>query len=626
VSDRHYSPAARRFVRQEIRRHPAKLALFLAMSLVAACLEVTGVALVFPLLYILADPSSIARFPPLEQLTQRLGIVDQREIYLLLIILIGLMMVAKGAYMALFYHFQLKTIAEWKTALSQRLMRTYLFSGFDVHMRKTTSEIILNISLTAMLYDRFVLPCIVIVTNVVVALGLTALLLLVLPGETMLGVTVLAVAALALYLGLRRRVIGLGSESAGLFRVRQRLLQQAVGAIRETKILGKEGYFSDRFGEIESESFRNQRHYTFLSMMPSVVTEIVVVVALLGLVASVLLNAEKPSDVYATLGVLAGTMFRLAPQFNRILGSFQMLNLSKYALETVASELEELEQRLYFPPPDLGRLELKSALRLDEVSYGYPEAEADAVRDLTLRVETHEFIGITGASGSGKTTLLALMMGLLRPDTGSVSVDGNVLDDPETVRRWQNSIGYVSQNMFMVEESLLANIAYGVAPEDVDRDRVRRAVDLAQLEAFVSAQPHGLDEGVGEYGSRLSGGERQRVGIARALYIEPSFLALDEATSALDAKTEREVTDALAALHGRQTMVVIAHRLSTLRECDRIVMMQDGRILGLDSFEALYRHCPPFRQLVELSRLREDGLLDEEGVRGREDRPAAGSV
>lgn len=623
MSEDGYSPAARRFLRSEIRQRPFKLAGFLAMGVVAAVLEVAGVALIFPLLLILADPTSIERFPLLGDLSASLGIRDQRQLYVVLIAAIAGLMVAKGAYMALFYNIQLRTIAGWKTALSRRLMRMYLFSEYSVHMKRSSSEIIRNISLTAMLYDQFVQPCIVIVTNGIVAVGLVALLLVVLPFETVFGVSALGIAAAVIYLTLRRHVISLGREAAALFKVRQRLLQQSVGAIRETKILGKEGYFSDRFAEVERRYFRNQRRYTFISLLPSLATEVVVVVALLGLVTYVLLSAEQPTDVFATLGVLAGTMFRLAPQFNRILGSFQMLNLSKFALETLAAEFEELERDLYVPPPGLGRLELERGLRVDGVSYSYPGGEAEAVRDVSLHIRAQEFVGITGLSGSGKTTLLALVMGLLRPASGSVRVDERPLDDPETVRRWQNSIGYVSQSLFMVEESILANVAYGVDPEDVDLERVREVVRLAQLESFVEMQPNGLEEGVGEFGSRLSGGERQRVGIARALYIRPSFIALDEATSALDARTERDVSDALAALHGRQTMVVIAHRLSTLRECDRIVMMQGGRILGIDGFEALYRRCPPFRELVELSRLREDGLIVEDAGAALGERPLA---
>ncbi|MGE3375994.1 MAG: ABC transporter ATP-binding protein [Vicinamibacteria bacterium] len=579
------------------------------MSLVAALLEIAGVALVFPLLYLLVEPDAVRRFRMVEEASVLLGLDTRRDLYAFLIASIAIVVVAKGAYMAAFYNLQMRTLAGWKVALSHRLMQMYLFSDFSIHLRKTSSEIIRNISLVSTVYDQFAMSCVNILTNATIATGLVLLLLLVLPLETTLGVSILAASTVGLYVLLRRHVLSLGEESAVLFKVRQRLLQQSVGAFRETKILGKEAYFADRFSEVERRAFANQRHYSFAALVPSLVLEAVVILSLLGIITYILFVAGEPSVALATLGVVGGAMFRLAPQFNRILGAMQMLNLSKHTLEIIAGELEELEAGLYIPPPGLGRLPLTSGLRLDHVSFRYPAAQRPAVTDVSLEIRSNEFVGITGPSGAGKTTLLAILIGLLRPTEGAVLVDGIPLQGHERLRMWQNSIGYVSQSTFLVEDSILRNIAYGVDDADINEARAREAVRLAQLEGLVERQPQGIDENVGEHGSRLSGGERQRIGIARALYIEPSFLAFDEATSALDVATERAVTLTVLGLRGRQTIVTIAHRLSTLRDCDRIVMMDAGRVVGVDAFDELEASCPPFRRLVELSQLRKDGLI-----------------
>jgi ATP-binding cassette subfamily C protein len=249
--------------------------------------------------------------------------------------------------------------------------------------------------------------------------------------------------------------------------------------------------------------------------------------------------------------------------------------------------------------PTTSNQPFQGSLQVQDLSFRYPDASRDALSDVSLSIHAGECIGIAGPTGSGKSTLVDLMLGLLEPSRGRVTIDGR--DLKEMLPEWQGQLGYVPQHIYLMDDSFVANVAFGVPQTQVDRTRVETALEGAQLGAFVRGLPNGIDTVIGERGTRLSGGERQRVGIARALYRDPSFVLFDEATSALDNRTERDVIQAVDALRGRKTLVLIAHRLSTIQKCDRIVFIQAGKLVASGSYERLLQECEGFRALVEAS-------------------------
>lgn len=596
------SPPARRFVLNEIRSQRLFILAFVVLSVVAASLELAGVGIVFPFLLILVKPDHIEQFPLLARAVEGLGIDQRWELYGLLAGIVAALTAAKNLFMGWFSHWQLRTLARWKTRLSERLMQIYLFSDFSIHMKKTTSEIIRNVMLTSMVYDLFFKSAIQIVVTLCVATGLVGMLFFVLPSATVFTTIVLLATAVGVYLATRRIVERLGADSNVLYEKRQRLIAQSIGAIKEAKILGKEGVFVRRFIDVESRYFGKERFSTFLQTLPYYISETVVVLSLLAVVLFETAVADRGQMALATLGLLAATMFRLAPQFNKALANLQYMNLSKNALEMISAEIIEYEPGLYIPPADGSRLNDWQHVEFRDVDYAYPAApDRLAVCRLNFAIRRNEFIGITGASGSGKSTLLMLLMGLLRPTSGQIFVDGRPLADSGDIRRWQNGIGYVPQGLFLIEGSLLENVAYAAEDEHVDPQRVRDLVRLVQLADHVESKPEGLHWNVGESGHRLSGGQKQRLVIARALYHDPDLVAFDEATSALDVETEKAITDYLLTLKGSKTMVAIAHRLSTLRSCDKILFMQGGQVVDFGPFDDLERRCPAFRLLAELS-------------------------
>jgi ABC-type multidrug transport system fused ATPase/permease subunit len=593
------SPAAWRLLVREVTSRPGLFAAVFIGSAINAFLEVTGLALVFPLLAVIMDPASISMVPGASRLLGALGLTTHVQIIVFFIAAIALTMMAKNVYMVSFYRWQARVVAKWKTELSQRVMRIYVLSDLRLHMEKSTSEMIRNLSFAGSVYDDYLLALLGLVVNGSVALGVVALLFVALPGATLMGVTALLMGGAVLYLATRHRFTEIAHENNENFRIRSLLLQQAIGAIRESKILGREGYFLDKFGQIEHRSFDRHGYYNFLTLLPALGLETVVVVAMLGIVGHLVFIAGATQGL-PTIGLLAAAMFRLLPMTLRIIANLQRLNTGKPTLEVIANEIEQSEPRVRDAIHVTDRLHNWSELRLRNVGFNYPDGTV-ALSGIDAVIKRGEFIGITGPSGSGKTTLMLLLLGLIDPTEGTVEVDGQSLSDPVTARRWQNGIGYVPQSLFLVDGTLAENVAFGTP--GFDRARVAEVLDAAQLTEYVSSQPEGIDAPIGDYGERLSGGQKQRVVIARALYRDPDLIAFDEATSTLDVAIERALTEHLGQYRNRKSLIAIAHRLSTIEHCDKVLYLEGGSLKGFAPFAQLRAANDNFRLLASLSNL-----------------------
>ena len=288
-----------------------------------------------------------------------------------------------------------------------------------------------------------------------------------------------------------------------------------------------------------------------------------------------LVQGRALEAVLPTLGLFAAAAFRLMPSVSRVLSAVQSL---RYGLPVIDILIEELK----LATPEIAgtyspATPFHAVLELRHVTYAYPGAAESALKDISLTIRHGESIGFIGTSGAGKSTLVDILLGLLTPDTGEVRMDGS--DIQSNLRNWQNQIGYVPQSIFLTDDTLRRNVGFGLANEQIDDAAVQRAIQAAQLEEFVNSLPGGLDTLVGERGIRLSGGQRQRIGIARALYHDPAVLVLDEATSALDTATERDVMQAVRALQGSKTILIVAHRLSTMAHCNWLYRLEQGRVV-----------------------------------------------
>jgi ATP-binding cassette subfamily C protein len=335
-----------------------------------------------------------------------------------------------------------------------------------------------------------------------------------------------------------------------------------------------------------------------LEAIPPVIVETVFVSGALLVVALLTVTSDVPAKGLPLLGLFAYAGFRIIPMANRLTWRVNEIRASAPSVDALYDDHCLVTSAAWGDATADGPpVELREAIALEDVSYVYPGCPTAALRDLTLTIRHGESIGFVGATGAGKSTLADVVMGLLPPSAGRVTIDGVELD-AAVARRWRQHIGYVPQSIFLLDDTLARNVALGIADRDVDVDRVRRALRAAQLDAFVASLPDGLAARLGERGIRLSGGERQRVGIARALYHDPDVLVFDEATSALDGATAAAVAQAIRALHGRKTVLLIAHRLASVRDCDRIALIAGGRLLDCAPFDELLARSAEFRRLA----------------------------
>jgi ATP-binding cassette, subfamily B, bacterial PglK len=595
------SATARRFVAAELKRRWRLVFVIVIGGAINATLEVTGLALVFPLLAIVMRPEAIDNVPYGRQVISSVGITSHNQLIGALILAIAATMALKNSYMVWFYWWQSRVVARWKADLSRRIMRLYVLSDLRMHMEKSPATMIRNLSYTGVVFDQYVLSLLSLIVNGTVAAGIAALLVIALPGETLFGVGTLAAGATAFFFATRSRIAAIGKENDDIYKARSLVLQSGIGAIRESKILGRENFFLDRFTDVELRSFDRQGHYNFLAALPGLGLETIIILAMLAIIGQVIFVSGAGPAGLATIGMLAAAMFRLLPMTLRMMVNLQLMNLGKASLEIVAKEIEDCEPRVRVP--DVGSDEKFHdwrQLRLHNVGYVYPDGTR-ALQGLTLTIPRGEFVGITGASGSGKSTLMLLLLGLIEPTEGTISIDGSDFADPAVVRRWQNGIGYVPQGLFLVDGTLAENVAFGSATPD--RQRVAESLQAAQLGEYVASQRDGIDAPVGDYGDRLSGGQKQRVVIARALYRDPDVIAFDEATSTLDVLSEKALTDHVLRFKATKSLLAIAHRLGTIQHCDRIIFLEKGRLSGFGSFDELKSGNDAFRKLAAAANL-----------------------
>jgi ABC-type bacteriocin/lantibiotic exporter with double-glycine peptidase domain len=404
----------------------------------------------------------------------------------------------------------------------------------------------------------------------------------------------------AIFIAVRRLLTQLGGRRYRANRRRFHVTQEATGGVKELKILGLESTFLRRYRDAAFEMANTLVRIQVLSVLPRYLLEAVAFGGMLLLILVLLTRGDGDiSHLIPTLGIVATVGLRLIPSLQQIYGRGTSLRQSQEPLMKMHADITNLRRK---EPEEAteehhdGVLPLTSELVLKDIVFTYPGAAKPALRGLSLAVRANSTIGIVGGTGAGKTTLIDVLLGLLQPSSGEITIDGQTLK-PNTLRAWQKTLGYVPQTIFLSDGSILENIAFGIPLNEIDRVAAERAARVAAIHDFIlSDLPDGYDSQVGERGVRLSGGQRQRVGIARALYHDPSTLIFDEATSALDPMTEAVVMDAVHRISGEKTIVMIAHRLSTVRECDHIFLLREGNVAAQGTFDEIREQDEEFRR------------------------------
>lgn len=394
-----------------------------------------------------------------------------------------------------------------------------------------------------------------------------------------------------------------------------RIINHAFGGFKDIKVNGRERFFVKQYSRWQGHFSDSNARLSTIQPVPNYAIELLIALILVGVGLMVSANPGLRAEMTSVLALYGVAVVRLIPVFNQVSGIVNQIHMAIPAIENITRTNAELlaferQDGLAVETENLGTLQTVS---LENVSYSYPNAERRALNGLSILIERGMRVGVVGRSGGGKTTLVDILTGLLAPTAGRVAVNGVTLGRGN-VRSWRTQLGYVPQHPFMADDSIRFNVALESDPQKIDDDRVLAALETANLgELLRSELVEGLDTSLGERGVRLSGGQRQRVAIARALYRDPSFLILDEATSALDSHSEREISDALARISRDKTIVIVAHRLSTVRDCDCILVLEKGAIVGFDNHDNLIRTCPLYQRFVQLGDL-SGGAIDDEGA------------
>jgi len=471
---------------------------------------------------------------------------------------------------------QMRFVFRVQEYLSHRLFSTYLEQAYSFFLQRNSAQLIRNVvnDINLLTYNA-ILPGLLLATEMMVLCGFTILLLAFEPIGTILVAGPVALVAFVFHHVSGRSIVRWGRAFHHHEGLRIQQLQQGLGGIKDIKMFGRESGFLEMYHAHNIASAQAGRLYQTLQHLPRLCLELLAVVALASLVLVTLTQGRTLSGILPTLGLFAAIAFRALPSVNRILTAIQSLKYGLPVIETLVEELK-LPHKPSTQDDVTSRVDFCELLKVDNVTYTYPGSNVTVLHKVSIMVRAGESVGFVGPSGTGKTTLIDILTGLLKPSSGAVKVDG--IDIESNLRGWQNQIGYVPQTVFLTDDTLRRNIAFGLAEHEIDEALVESAIRDAQLQDFVQALPEGLNTYVGERGVRLSGGQRQRIGIARALYHRPTVIILDEATSALDIPTEERVMAAVNALHGRKTILIVAHRFSTVQNCDRFYTLSEGQI------------------------------------------------
>jgi ABC-type multidrug transport system fused ATPase/permease subunit len=459
--------------------------------------------------------------------------------------------------------------------LSLRLYSGYLHQPYVFHLLHNSVQLMRNATGEVSVLVTVVQNLLGFISEVLVLVGISILLMAVDPVGVLLVVAVLGVAGWGFYRLTRSRSLHWGMLHQHHDVLRFQHLQQGMGGVKHVRLLGREKEFLASYGTHNHACAIMGMRHMVVQAMPRLWLELFAVVGLAIFVISLVVQGKPLVAVVPSLGAFAAGAFRLMPSVNRILATVQGVRYGLPVVENLHAELANLQPAEVRSGAAL--VPFTDALVLDDVTYYYPNTATPALRHVSLKLRKGESVGFIGGSGAGKSTLIDVILGLLTPSIGTVRVDG--VDVQSNLRGWQDQIGYVPQDIYLVDDTLRRNVAFGLPDAEISDQAVWRALRAAQLEEFVRALPDGLETEVGERGVRLSGGQRQRIGIARALYHDPQVLVLDEATSSLDTATEVGVMKAVHALQAEKTVLIVAHRLSTVAGCDYLYRLDQGKVV-----------------------------------------------
>lgn len=575
---------------------------FCALSLVAGMLEFLGIALIYPFIMLVITPSAVVHTKYYKYIASLTHFDNVLYNAFVIGVLVVILFIVKNLFMIFSSYLQNKFTVNWKNDLNKRFMGYYLFSSYKNSLKTSSAQKIYNLDfLTSQTLDGFVLRGINLITNTIIVLIILSLLFVKFPLATII-TAVFVIFTMAVQNRIFKKFTAeIAKKLMKISVLKNAKVHECIMNLKELKILSAEKYFYDEYlhnqCELNGLLFKNG----FYASIPPYIIEILIVISLLILTAIISVqNLQNTSGIIASYAVVVAAIFRIAPALNRIQTSINMMNGSRDFVKAMNEEYENTDFEYILEKSDK-KFEFRKKFQLDNISFSY-DGIKNIINNLSLCIEKGEFVGIIGLSGAGKSTLADIIMGLLPVDSGSVLIDGVEISQKD-FSALRKLIGYVPQQINILDVSFKENVAWGFAAEEIDEAKVVNALKKAQLWDLVNSYKEGINANVIVGSNGLSQGQKQRLAIARALYRDPEILIFDEATSSLDVETEHEITKMLSTLKGEKTIIAIAHRLSTLKACDKLIYLKAGQIVDTGSFKELSGKHIDFEKLIRLSNI-----------------------
>ncbi len=574
----------------------SKIGFLIALTIVGALLEALGVGAALPALKLIVEPEgAIESYLPAEYSF----LANEKALIPALAGLLFLIFVAKNAYLAFLVHYQARFVWGHYTNTAARLLEYYMARDYEFHLQHNSAALITNINISLrQIFVTSIFSLVMMASELLVILSISITLLVLQPVATIVVAGLLCTTGVLYYLALRSRISIWGKRALAHFENGLLWLNHSLGAVKELTVIGRSPYFVEKFREHNSASARYSRSITVANQMPRYLLETTAIGALMAVVA-IFHGLGMPLQPHLPmLGIFVVAGLRLMPSIGRIAMYVGNLRYGEGALDRVFDEIRTAMSSsgtcLVSP---VTPIKLLREITVDDVSFAYSGSPAPVLRNVSLTITKGEAVAFVGASGAGKTTLADLLLGLLKPKAGAILVDGCPIESD--LAGWRSCIGYIPQEVFLIDDTIRRNIALGVRDTEIDEEQLKVALRKSHLDEAVARMPNGLDTMIGERGTRLSGGQRQRIGIARALYRNSDVLIMDEPTSALDSETEHAISGSINELHGELTIILIAHRLSTVKNCDRIFFLKAGQVVAADRFDRLVQNNADFRSMVQ---------------------------
>lgn len=555
------------------------------MMLIGGVLESLGIAMIVPVMTTVMDPDSVEKSDILRPIYHMLGLTDTLQLAAIIMVALVLVFVVKNIFLYFMNVVQLRFVYTNQFATSRRMMINFMKRPYEYYLGADTAVIQRNITSDVNNMYGLILSCLQLTSEIIVFICLVTILLYSDAGMTLFIAGLLVVVLLVIKYVIKPVMKKAGEDNQDYYSGLYKWIDESVTGIKEIKIAAKENYFINGYANCGAGYVNAVQKYNLYNSTPRLLIETISIAGMIGYMLFVMQRGVSITDLLPQLTVLAAAAARLLPSANRInnymtaISYFEpfFMNVSDNLQTEIHDDKVSYDADRYLQKNNVDKLPVTQKIELKNIVYQYPNTETPVLDDADMTIPVGKSVGIVGTSGAGKTTIVDVMLGLLQPKSGEILADGVEVRDH--YQSWLKNIGYIPQTIFMLDSTIRKNVAFGYDDDDIDDSKVWQALKEAQLDEYVKGLPEGLDTKIGERGIRLSGGQRQRIGIARALMEDPEVLVLDEATSALDNETEAAIMDSINRLHGRKTLIIIAHRLQTIEKCDIVYRVKDGKVV-----------------------------------------------